>query len=85
MLTFRKNMDSKYSAIDKNRPSVPKFTLKSKPTSILFNNNSSPKKVKLENGERFKENNSTNKVILNRKAEIDEQRRHLPIFSVRNR
>lgn len=76
-------MDSKYSAIENNRPSVPKFHLKSKPTPILFNASSSPKKVKLENGDKLKLNNS--QVMSNKKAEIDEQRRLLPIFSVRNR
>lgn len=88
-----KNMDSKYSEITNNRPTVPKFQVKSKPTPILFNASSSPKKVKLENGEKFKINtnhsqvihNNYNIIINNKSSEIDEQKRSLPIYAVRNR
>lgn len=74
-------MDSKYSEIGTSKSTIPKFQVKSKPTPILFNSSSSPKKVKLENGEIF---NKRNGQVMS-KISIEDQRRSLPIFSVRNR
>lgn len=73
-------MDSKYTLIGENRPTVPKFQVKSKPAPILFNV-SSPKKVKLENGKA----NQENQVPKYQKSDIEQQKRLLPIYGVRNR
>lgn len=75
-------MDSKYSLIGNNRLVVPKFNIKAKPTPVVFNTNNPPaKKMKLsENEDKTK---TTSPVVP--KQSLQDQRRSLPIYGVRNR
>lgn len=80
-------MDSKYTLLNSssnNRMVLPKFNIKSKPTPIVFNPNSPPsKKSKLtENVEPPKRLPTK---PLPPKQSIQDQRRSLPIYTVRNR
>lgn len=74
-------MDSKYSILSNNRVSLPKFNIKSKPTKIVFN--SPAKKMKLEASNTYKD--SKNVVSTAPKQSLQDQRRSLPIYAVRNR
>lgn len=81
-------MESKYDLIPA-KASTSKFSIKFKPTPIVFHNKNgppSPKKIKLNNGkvENIKLNNnfnSGNKC----KISIQEQKRKLPVFHNRNK
>nr|XP_023019825.1 putative ATP-dependent RNA helicase DHX33 [Leptinotarsa decemlineata] len=80
-------MNSKYS-LPNSKNNITKFSMKMKPTPIIFGNKNgppSPKKMKMNSNENMNSSNYNGNFSPRPKLSIQDQRRKLPVFDKRNK